>query len=66
MRKKKLYRNSECDFCNDFMNTLKIKIHPINNKEYIFCSDCYKSFYLEKKLNAKDTKISPAKQNKNS
>jgi hypothetical protein len=58
---KKLYKNSECDFCNDFMGDLKIKKHPLNDKEYIFCRNCYKQFYLEKKLNEKNSKISPAK-----
>jgi len=47
---KKLYKNSECDFCNDFMNELKLKKHPQNGKIYIFCKNCYKQFYLKGKM----------------
>jgi len=60
-QEKRVYRNSECDFCNDFMGELKVKEHPLNGKRYVFCKDCYKEFYLKKKLNEKNNKISPAK-----
>ena len=48
---KKLYKNSECDFCGEYLGELKLKIHPLNGKEYIFCKECYKDFYLKGKLN---------------
>ena len=48
---KKVYKNSECDFCNDWEKPLKLKKHPLNGKEYIFCKSCYGEFYKKGQMN---------------
>lgn len=48
----KIYRSSDCIDCLvDYESELKIKIHPIKEKEVIICKDCYIKAY--KKANKK-------------
>jgi len=46
---KKLYRNSECEFCNDLMKDVKLKEHPITKEPIIICKECYSILYLKEK-----------------
>ena len=40
IQEKKVYKNSECEFCNNFMQDVELKINPTTNEKIIICADC--------------------------
>ena len=49
---KKLYKNSECEICNCYLCEVKLKKHPITNKDVIICIDCFSELYRKSKKNS--------------
>jgi len=46
---KKLYKNSECEICNDFTKDVKLKKNPTTNEDVIICRECFAVFYIQEK-----------------
>ena len=48
---KRLYRNSECEFCNDIMKLVKLKEHPKTKETIIICKECYVDLVKKNRAN---------------
>ncbi len=47
IQEKKVYRNSECEFCDNLMKDVKLKDHPKTNEPVIICKACFSILWLK-------------------
>tara|TARA_R110002073_G_scaffold131310_2_gene278027 strand:+ start:61 stop:240 length:180 start_codon:yes stop_codon:yes gene_type:complete len=49
VQEKRVYKNSECELCPDYLRAVKLKEHPLTKEMIICCKDCYSELYLKSK-----------------